>query len=69
MIITPIGKSATIFIILVVAVLLFKAKCNDRFVDEHRYPIQAVKYIWENLDTDKNYPPLLFAATLGEPFY
>lgn len=53
MMITPIGKSATIFIILAAAVLLFKAKWNDSFVDEHTYPIQAVKYIRENLDTGK----------------
>ena len=39
--------------ILLWAVILLKPKLNEKFIDNTTYPIQAAKYITENLQLDK----------------
>ena len=48
-----VGKILIVSSILLWAVILLKPKLNEKFIDNTTYPIQAAKYITENLQLDK----------------
>ena len=46
------GKILTVLIVILVSVLIFRGKVNDKFVNKASYPVDASTYILENLDLE-----------------
>lgn len=47
---TLVGKIATIVIIVLIAVVIYKPKMNSEYISKDKYPIEAASWILENLD-------------------
>lgn len=45
-----VGTITTIAIVLMIAIPIYKPKTHDTYIDEQSYPVEASKYILENLD-------------------
>jgi len=52
MIASSFGKVITLLLVVLVSIMFFKPKANDKFIDETAYPVQAAQYIKENLDLE-----------------
>lgn len=46
----PIGLITTIALILIIAIPIYKPKVDDSYIDENAYPVEASKYMLDNLD-------------------
>lgn len=46
------GRIITLLLIVLISIILFKPKVNSKFIDETAYPVEASKYIKENLDLE-----------------
>ena len=44
------GKVITLLLVILVSILVFKPKVNDKFISESTYPVKASEYILNNLD-------------------
>ena len=51
-VVTWLGHTMAIVIILFMSIVFIRPKLNDKFVDLNAYPVEATKFIKENLDVD-----------------
>lgn len=53
MITSGFGRIITILLVVLVAIVYYKPQANDDFIDSKTYPVEAAKYIKENLNLDE----------------
>ncbi len=53
MITSGFGRIITILLVVLVAIVYYKPQANDDFIDSKNYPVEAAKYIKENLNLDE----------------
>lgn len=46
------GKIITIGVVVIIAISMYKPKVNDEYVNSNSYPVEAAKFIKENIDLD-----------------
>ena len=46
------GKAIALIVILFISMVFVKAKIDDKFIDQSKYPVEASTWILENLDVD-----------------
>ncbi len=53
MIVSGFGRVITLLLVVLISILFYRQKINDKYIDEKAYPIEAAKYIKENMDLEK----------------